>query len=177
MKPRAILHLVPVILLVGATSSCKRKNPDLAPSEAQEFGLPTDSTDFTGTDLVNEIPLEERPGGGMEVAAQLQPVYFGFDSSSIPPAEMAKIEAAAQLMLSDDVSVRIEGHTDEQGSREYNLALGERRALAVRDALIVLGADASKIHTLSLGEEQPAVAGEADQSLAENRRAEFVFFQ
>jgi peptidoglycan-associated lipoprotein len=106
------------------------------------------------------------------------PVYFAFDSYVLPPAEVSKVEAVAQHLLQNAGHVVVvEGHCDERGSNEYNLALGENRALAVRSYLANLGVAADRIQTRSYGEEKPAVAGTGESAWQMNRRGEFSLFQ
>ena len=103
-------------------------------------------------------------------------VYFDFDSSELRP-EDADIVArhAAQLANNPGWSVRLEGHADERGSREYNIGLGERRSQTVRRMLLIQGATAAQITTVSFGEERPAVMGSDEAAYAKNRRVEFKY--
>ncbi|MCZ7591238.1 MAG: peptidoglycan-associated lipoprotein Pal [Kiritimatiellae bacterium] len=122
--------------------------------------------------------LGGRPDNLSEIASQFGMVYFEFDSTQVNPGERSKVEAVAQYLQSNPrVGVIVEGHADERGSNEYNLGLGERRALAVRAYLVNLGVDAVRIQTKSLGEERPLALGHDEGSWAQNRRAEFVLFQ
>ncbi|MBM4024641.1 MAG: peptidoglycan-associated lipoprotein [Planctomycetes bacterium] len=115
------------------------------------------------------------PGEGSR--GQFAPVYFAYDSSSVSDTERAAIETVASyLRASPNARLVIEGHGDERGSNEYNLALGERRALAVRAYLGSLGIGSDRIQTRSFGEEQPVQSGHAEDSWRLNRRAEFVVF-
>ena len=100
-------------------------------------------------------------------------VYFDFDSYSIRASERPKLEAiAAWLNQSPQAKVVMAGHTDNRGTTQYNLGLGERRALATRDYLLGLGIDVSRMSTVSYGEERPAQSGEGPSAYAANRRAE-----
>ena len=104
----------------------------------------------------------------------LKPIYFAFDQSTLTEQGKATAEAIAQLLQeAPEVSIRIEGHADEQGTNEYNLALGERRAQAVQQYLTSYGVDASRISVLSYGEEKPATEGGDESVWSRNRRAEF----
>ncbi|MEQ8230500.1 MAG: peptidoglycan-associated lipoprotein Pal [Gammaproteobacteria bacterium] len=103
-------------------------------------------------------------------------IYFDYDSANIRGDSSDTVAAhAAFLAANPTLSVTLEGHADERGSREYNLALGERRALAVRRQLVLLGASAGQVRTVSYGEERPAVDGHEEQSYALNRRVELVY--
>lgn len=102
-------------------------------------------------------------------------VFFEYDSDEITPTAQAKLDRkAAVLRANPGVRVRIEGHCDQRGSTEYNLALGQRRAEAVRAYLVNLGIDGARLSTLSYGKERPLVEGEDEDSFARNRRAEFA---
>ena len=101
------------------------------------------------------------------------PLYFGFDSDSVSGGEHAKINQVAAFMKSASNTIIIAGFTDERGTPEYNRALGEKRALAVREALIRAGADGHRLQTVSFGAEMPADAGSNESAWAKNRRAEF----
>lgn len=103
-------------------------------------------------------------------------IYFDYDSANIRADFNDTVAAHAALLAANpSVSVTLEGHADERGSREYNLALGERRALAVRRQLVLLGAAAGQIRTVSYGEERPAVGGHDEQAYSMNRRVELVY--
>ena len=102
-------------------------------------------------------------------------IYFAFDQSSLTEEGKATADAIGQLMKDvPGITVRIEGHADERGTNEYNLALGERRAQAVQQYLASYGVDAGRITVLSYGEEKPSVEGGDESSWSKNRRAEFV---
>lgn len=103
-------------------------------------------------------------------------IYFDYDSASVRPQDQAIVEAhAAYLGKNPNLSVRLEGHTDERGSREYNLALGERRALSIRQLLMLQGASAQQFRVTSFGEERPAVDGSDESAWSQNRRVEIVY--
>ena len=112
------------------------------------------------------------------MAGQFAAVYFDYDSSQVNESERAKCEAVSEYLKSNAaVGVIVEGHCDERGSAEYNLALGERRALAVRAYLIGLGVDGARIQTKSMGEEKPVCLEHDESCWCKNRRGEFVLFQ
>jgi len=103
-------------------------------------------------------------------------IYFDFDSFTIRDEFRPVIEAHAKFLLANQVrKVVVQGNTDERGSREYNLALGQKRAEAVRRALIALGVSDAQIEAISFGEEKPRATGTDEASLAENRRADLVY--
>jgi peptidoglycan-associated lipoprotein len=102
-------------------------------------------------------------------------VYFDYDSSEIRPEFVEVVTAhAAYLVKYPTARVRLEGHTDERGSREYNIGLGERRAQVVRRALMLQGVSEAQITTVSYGEERPAAPGSDEAAYAQNRRVELV---
>ena len=103
-------------------------------------------------------------------------VYFDFDSSEIRPEFVGVIAAHAKALSANaSIRVRLEGHSDERGSPEYNIGLGERRAQAVRRALLLQGVAEAQLSTVSYGEERPAVPGETEEAWAKNRRVEFIY--
>jgi peptidoglycan-associated lipoprotein len=113
------------------------------------------------------------PGSQQDLAATAgDRVFFAFDSSEITPEAQLILQRQAEwLKRYPNVAVTIEGHTDERGTREYNLALGERRAQAARNVLVALGIPASRMSTISYGKERPAVPGSTEEAYAQNRRA------
>ena len=124
------------------------------------------------------LPEEEiasRPLEEINREAPLQPVFFGYDSSEIDAAGRAVIETNADVLNRNPTwTVTVEGHCDSRGTPEYNLALGERRAYAVRDYLVGLGISPGRVQTISYGEEFPFVPGDVEDAWAANRRAHFV---
>ena len=104
---------------------------------------------------------------------ELQTVYFAFDRSDIREDARAKLRSNAEVINGMERTVTVEGHADERGSTEYNLALGERRANAVKRYLVDLGVASSKLRTVSFGEARPAVPGHDENAWRYNRRVEF----
>ena len=103
-------------------------------------------------------------------------IYFDYDSANIRADFQNVVQAHAQYLSKNaSTSITLEGHTDERGSREYNLALGERRAQAVRKQLVLLGASAQQIQTVSYGEERPVSDGHDEQAYGLNRRVEIKY--
>jgi peptidoglycan-associated lipoprotein len=129
-------------------------------------------------DFVTGTPLPDRLEGanffGSNVTrGQFSPVYFGYDSFSISDSESGRVQEVASAMKSMSQTLIIAGFTDERGTEEYNRGLGEKRAQAVRDALISRGVSGGRIQTVSFGEEMPANPGNNETAWAKNRRAEF----
>lgn len=106
--------------------------------------------------------------------AELQPVYFDYDSYVLRPDALAALQQNADIIkAAPGEYVQVEGHCDERGTQEYNFALGEKRALAVREHLMRLGVSGDRIVTVSYGEEMPAVPGSGEAAWSKNRRCEF----
>jgi peptidoglycan-associated lipoprotein len=112
-----------------------------------------------------------RPGSQQDLDNVGSRVYFATDKSDITPEARRTLERQAEwLKRYPNVTVTIEGHCDERGTREYNLALGERRATSVKNVLAALGIPANRVSTISYGKERPAVVGSTEQAWAQNRR-------
>lgn len=145
----------------------------------------TDAEDFPPAHLDNgwhgspgfrhdDDPLAQRFDYSRALDIRFDDVLFGFDSSQVTSGEQSKVEEVAAYMRRNPQSkVVIEGHTCDIGSREYNMALGERRALAARAYLVQLGIDPARIQTLSYGKENPLHHGEGEAERRLNRRAAF----
>lgn len=99
-------------------------------------------------------------------------VYFDFDKYDLTPEARAILLAHAEKLKGSSVAVRLEGHADERGSREYNMALGEKRAKAARDFLVLQGVKAASLEVVSYGEERPVATGHEETSYSQNRRVE-----
>ncbi len=133
---------------------------------------------FTEAEVAAEIDRTRTGEGALgegSIVEGLRPVGFGFDDANLSPEALEIVKANAEwIQARPSVRVQIEGHTDERGTGEYNLALGERRAGAVREALIRLGVEADRMTTISYGEEMPVSQAHDESGWSENRRAEFV---
>ena len=123
------------------------------------------------------LVAKKYPGIEGEVfeSTQLQDVYFDYDNHDIRPRDVEILQQTAALLMRDlNVKIQIEGHCDERGTQEYNLALGERRANSVKQYLISLGIAPDRISTISYGEEKPVDPGHTEQAYVKNRRGHFV---
>ena len=131
----------------------------------------SDSSNSSGTGMGGAGNI--RPGSQEDLVANVgDRVFFDFDRSNIRADQRPVLERQAQWMgRHPQVQVLVEGHTDERGTREYNLALGQRRANATRDALVAGGVNGSRISTISFGKDQPAALGSDESAWAQNRRA------
>jgi len=98
--------------------------------------------------------------------------YFDFDKATLKPESLVALRIHAQRLIANPASVRLEGHADERGTREYNMALGERRGSSVKEFLVLQGVDGSLLEVISYGEERPASLDSTDSSWALNRRVE-----
>ncbi len=194
MRHSAILAVLCAALLcfAGCKSGKKMFTPEAAPpapsTEAQSGATDANKTQPIGAEGFGEKPLsadagaagagkvQEMPGGvsAEQVEAALKPVYFDYDSEGLGDAALGVLAANAQWLKSHaGVRVQVEGHCDERGTIEYNLALGQRRARSVKDHLVRLGVAADRLDLISYGKERPAVDGHDEAAWAKNRRAEF----
>jgi peptidoglycan-associated lipoprotein len=143
--------------------------PTSAPAPANTGAAPT-----TNAAPAQQLTAEQAAKQALTQVGYV--VYFDYDSSELKPESAAIVAAHAKYLASNaSLKVRLEGNTDERGSREYNVGLGERRAQAVRQALLLQGVTDSQITTLSYGEERPAVEGHDEAAWAKNRRVEFAY--
>lgn len=148
---------------------------DDANSMTDISGSTDDLTEGNLDDLAGEKRFEDMYAKCTDV--NFAPVYFGFDSTMVPEGEMGKIDEVAQHLQSrTERVVVVEGHCDERGSNEYNLSLGENRAIIIRNYLVQSGIDASRIQTRSYGEEKPAAEGHDESAWSLNRRGEFGIY-
>lgn len=180
-------NLLVLIALAGAVllAGCPSHKPRPQPTNASQ-NTPVGALDQPTTSGANGTNAEGSQGAnaGTDAAGptsgQLQnrTIYFDFDSSEIKSDYNAMITAHARYLAANpSVKVRVEGNTDERGSREYNIGLGERRAQAVRRALMLQGVSEGQITTVSYGEERPAVTGHTEEAWSRNRRANIVYLQ
>ena len=133
-------------------------------STAQTYG--------TEEDVSSNISSLDDPSSPLSVRI----IYFEYNSSDIRSEYRPAIEAhAGYLAANPNVTITLEGHADERGSREYNLALGERRAQSVKRQMVLLGASAGQIRLVSYGEERPSVEGHDESSWQQNRRVEIIY--
>ena len=128
--------------------------------------------DAVAKSAVAQVDTTKKPAGP-DLLTSPKVIYFDYDSIAIKPEFQAVVETHARLLRADKTRrVALEGHTDERGGREYNLALGQKRAEAVRNAMSLLGVPDSQVETVSLGMEKPAAQGKDEASYAKNRRVE-----
>jgi peptidoglycan-associated lipoprotein len=168
MKLSNSLLLTSMICLLALISACAKPPvmdtaPVAAPVEA-----PVAAVAVAPAPEVTAVTMTTLTG------SQLEPVYFDFDSHALSSAARQTLERnAALLNQTADLVVVVEGHSDERGSDEYNLALGEQRAAAVKGYLVTLGVSAGRMKAISYGEERPAVIGTDEAFWSQNRRSAF----
>jgi peptidoglycan-associated lipoprotein len=142
---------------------------------AETSGLGSDQGDGSSSTTTDAGTAQQQALAALKTRSV---IYFEYDSSEIRSEYLDVVAAhAAYLVKYPTAKVRLEGHTDERGSREYNIGLGERRAQAVRRALASQGVADTQIATVSYGEERPAVPGSDDAAYAQNRRVELAYSQ
>lgn len=185
MKTMKLIYpLAFALVLTLAATGCHTHQPlGVTPLPGSRAGAPTDLNGggtLSGTQ--NQVGggstanLEEFENMIEDRAALANyTVYFAYDSAAIKKSEQANLQAVASALSADaSAKLLIEGHCDERGTEEYNRSLGERRALALREALAKLGVDPSRVRTISYGKDRPADPGHDESAWAKNRRGEFV---
>jgi peptidoglycan-associated lipoprotein len=168
-----------LVAALVAVAACAPKKKDLPPAPAPAAPVEAPVAPSTGnrpTTVPNPgaVGTTSIPGSTADFVAQAgsDTVYFGYDSYELDDASRTTLGKQAEwLARYPNVKVTVEGHTDDRGTREYNLALGDRRASAAKNFLAAQGVDASRITTISYGKERPAVDGTGESAWAKNRRA------
>ncbi len=191
MSRRLFIRAVETALFCALASvSCVRNPPPVAP-EPPPPPPPAEERPGPAPRLAPETPPPAPPPIAPPLAADvdivsrdleqlnrespLRPVFFAYDSALLDPAGRRVLDANADVLRSNPTwIITIEGHCDERGTAEYNLALGERRALAARQYLIELGLEGDRLRTVSYGKEFPFAAGQDEEAWARNRRAHLV---
>jgi len=182
-------HLATLALIPLAMGACRKRRPPVAPgtdstaaasARADSIRLEEEARrrregDRAEADRAERERRERESSLGPVREALTEIVFFEYDSDEIRGEAEAKLRAKAEILRANpSIRLRIEGHADQRGSTEYNLALGQRRAEAVRAWLGAYGIDASRFTTLSYGKERPLDEGSDEGALARNRRAEFA---
>lgn len=161
----SIFLVLTFALLMGATCGPEEEIPETPPE---------DLTDQADTAVTQEPEVPETPPEPELEQADFMKAYFDFDKYNIRPDAQRALEHNAQLLKQNpDVDIVIEGHCDERGTVEYNLALGERRAQSVKSYLVKLGIDGDRMETVSFGKERPIDPGHNEEAWQKNRRADF----
>lgn len=164
------------VLVVGGCG--KRATKPETPATTQ---VPADAAQSSGDQSAANAGTVGADGASAGPSGELlsrRVIYFDFDSAEIRADSQSIVAAHAKYLVDSPATrVRLEGHADERGSREYNIGLGERRAQAVRRALLLQGVSEIQLATVSYGEERPAVAGSDEEAYTQNRRVEIVYAQ
>ncbi len=162
-------------LVLAVAGGCSKEQPAQPPDMSPPISSTTPTTPYKASPMVSSTPFDtEGAGRGTIDPPGLARIYFDYDSSTLSADARATLQEDYQTLRSTpSLRVEIEGHTDERGTNEYNLALGQKRAGAVKNYLVQLGISASRIETISYGEELPAVVGHDEAAFSKNRRAQF----
>lgn len=167
-----VLILGAALLMAGCGSSVKLD--DVPVEDRSGASVAGADSNAAGKNGVTSVDLDKSKLGTAPMGPRI--VYFDYDSYVVKPEFQSVIEAHARYIKADkNRKVAIEGHTDERGGREYNLALGQKRAEAVRRALGLLGVADSQVEAVSFGKEKPAVQGGDEAAWSKNRRAEISY--
>jgi peptidoglycan-associated lipoprotein len=177
---KKLLAAAGLAFLLAACSSTKDATPDVKVEDRTPVTAGTGSTGTTpttqGTQPTGVTGTKLDPLKDPNSPLSKRVIYFDYDKDVVKPEFTALIQAhAAYLSQNRNRKVRLEGHADERGSREYNMALGQRRSDAVRRATTVLGVGNERIETISFGEDKPKAAGHDEAAWAQNRRVEIVY--
>ncbi|MFN0004165.1 MAG: peptidoglycan-associated lipoprotein Pal [Burkholderiaceae bacterium] len=164
-----------VLILVGCASGVKLNE---VPVEDKSSSLvKADAVNaLSSKSVVTSVQTSALGAMNMGPAGIEKVVYFDYDSYAIKPEAQATVESHAKFLSADKSrKVALEGHTDDRGGREYNLALGQKRSEAVKRSLTLLGVSEAQIEAVSLGKETPAASGSDESTYAKNRRVEFNY--
>lgn len=169
----AVVAVAAVLTVAGCASKDEKKDVPVTdstkPSDRTAPATPAGSG--TTTKPVTQPTIVASPLKDPKNILSQRTVYFDYDSNVVKEDFRALLQAHAKYLVENrDVRLRIEGHTDERGSREYNIALGQRRAEAVKRVLTVLGVPEARIETVSFGEEKPEASGDSEAAWSRNRR-------
>ena len=180
----ALVSLLLILALVAVVGGCKKSPPDTEPTpppdtqarEERATPPPKPPSREVEDDAWTKPIKEPRPSAqDLNAENKLQTVYFAFDSSDLTPSTQSTLKQNAQVLKAyPEYDLVIQGHCDERGTIEYNLALGERRASSVRDYLASLGIRRNRIRVVSYGEERPVAMEHNESAWSRNRRAEFL---
>ena len=175
----SIIFFLSLMLVISGCSGNKTKTDDGAmAADGVEDGAPIDlgEDDYSSSGLDDDGSVILDPLDDPASDLFVRTIYFDYDSSNIREDSLLIVrEHGKYLSSSPERLVRLEGHADERGTREYNLALGEERAKSVREVLLLEGAQEEQVEIVSFGEERPAVEGTDDAALQLNRRVEVVY--
>ena len=165
------MRMIAVAAVLALAAACSTPSEEF--TDADTMGGAGSGSDVSGVGAGDIVEGELSPVVAEQKLVEIgDRVFFGLDQQDLSPEARATLDQqAAFLNQQSALAVVIEGHADERGTREHNLALGDRRANSVRDYLIALGVNPDRIRTVSYGEERPAVVGSNESAWAQNRRA------
>ncbi|MBS0301323.1 peptidoglycan-associated lipoprotein Pal [Ottowia sp.] len=164
------------LVLAGCGSDVKLDQPAEGSSTAAGAGTGGAQGQGTGQSSVTQVQAGASAADKAGPVGVAKVIYFDYDSYTVKPDYQSVIDQHARFLQSrPNARLVLEGNTDQRGSREYNLALGQKRAEAVRRALTLVGANDSQIEAVSFGKEKPAVEGTSEEAYAKNRRVEFRY--
>jgi len=162
-----------LFVVLAVAMGCAKKPPATPPAEPVPPKV--DSVAATPQTPAVDEAAQRRERIQARIAENFKPIYFEYDQSALTSEGKSICEGIGQLMKDvPEITARIEGHADERGTNEYNLALGERRSLVVKQYLVSYGIDGGRLAVISYGEEKPALDGQDEAAWAKNRRAEFT---
>jgi len=183
MKYFLVLLIACTVMFAGCAPKAVQPTYKTTPDQAGAVAKDESGKDRRGGVTAEELARAERDRlrmleEQMRSSLSQQDVYFEFDSYAIQGSELPKLQAVGNwLKQSRTTKIVVEGHCDERGTVEYNFALGQKRAEAVKDHLVKMGVEGSRIKTISYGKETPATAGHSEDAWAKNRRAHFTIDQ
>ena len=176
---KKIVSIACLFAAAALLAGCPKKNTTVEPPVAGSGNPNGEGASTSGTPLggdANAMGGEAQGLAGPAGSAESRIIYFDFDKSDIRPEFAGIVTANAQYLTAHPgAKLKLEGNTDERGTREYNIGLGERRAQAVRRALMLQGAAENQLSTVSFGAERPAVEGDDESAWSKNRRVELVY--
>ena len=177
---KVTLIIVCVFLITFCFSCAGRQKQDTTTTGAPATQVGADTQDDTGEGKLEEADISAKEFGEVsavdpELAALFQNIHFDFDDFSLRPDAKKILDTIAEWLLQNTANqILIEGHCDERGTNEYNLALGERRANSAKKYLMQLGVSSKRIFTISYGEEKPICTEKNEGCYTQNRRAHFL---
>lgn len=173
---RRSVHLLAIVALIAGCSSGTKLNEAPVSTAGGGTGAGAGADGSGAASGVAPVTIDPNAQALQGPQSLARIVYFDFDSYTIKPEFQSLIDSHARFLKANPGrSISIEGHTDERGGREYNLALGQKRSEAVRRALTLLGVADGQVEAVSFGEEKPAAPGSDEDAWAQNRRAEIVY--
>ena len=176
MMKRYLMVAALALVLAGCGSNVKL-DPPVQGSDATATGAVGGAgSQGAGQSTVTQVQAGSSAGDAAGPVGVERVIYFDYDSFTVKPEYQGLVDQHARfLQANKGRSISLEGNTDERGSREYNLALGQKRAEAVRRAMTLVGANDAQIEAVSFGEEKPAVQGSSEEAYAKNRRVEIRY--